>query len=132
MRDTSSSSPFYRDPLLRKHGAQFSAQDIAIVETCLGATIGVLLTNLTLESELRIKSHLQKLLTVAKNLFSHLGDVTVLLRQIMAEARHLTQAERCSLFLVDKKSEELVAKVFDGNILADGTTEVRLLSEANI
>ena len=95
---------------------------------CLRATIGVLLTNLTLESELRIKSHLQKLLTVAKNLFSHLGDVTVLLRQIMAEARHLTQAERCSLFLVDKKNEELVAKVFDGNILADGTTEVCLIS----
>ena len=94
------------------------------MEQSLGATIGVLLTNLTLESELRIKSHLQKLLTVAKNLFSHLGDVTVLLRQIMAEARHLTQAERCSLFLVDKKSEELVAKVFDGNILADGTAEV--------
>ena len=34
------------------------------------------------------------------------------------------QAERCSLFLVDKKHEELVAKVFDGNILPDGTTEV--------
>ena len=114
----------YSNISLRKHGGQFSAQDIAIVEQSLGATIGVLLTNLTLESELRIKSHLQKLLTVAKNLFSHLGDVTVLLRQIMAEARHLTQAERCSLFLVDKKSEELVAKVFDGNILADGTAEV--------
>ena len=34
------------------------------------------------------------------------------------------QAERCSLFLVDKKSKELVAKVFDGNTLADGSTEV--------
>ena len=112
----------------RKLGGQFSSHDIAIVNQCLRATIGVLLTNLTLESELRIKSHLQKLLTVAKNLFSHLGDVTVLLRQIMAEARHLTQAERCSLFLVDKKNEELVAKVCDGNILADGTTEVCLIS----
>ena len=73
----------------------------------------MLLTSLTLESELRIKSHLQKLLTVAKNLFSHLGkinipnfiltfdfhflfagDVTDLLRQIMSEARHLTQVTR--------------------------------------
>ena len=36
------------------------------------------------------------------------------------------QAERCSLFLVDKKNHELVAKVFDGNILPDGSTEVRL------
>ena len=36
----------------------------------------------------------------------------------------IIQAERCSLFLVDKKHNELVAKVFDGNILPDGTTEV--------
>jgi GAF domain-containing protein len=38
----------------------------------------------------------------------------VLLRQIMSEARHLTEAERCSLFLVDEKNAQLVAKVFDG------------------
>ena len=34
----------------------------------------------------------------------------------MSEARHLTQAERCSLFLLDQKNGELVAKVFDGDI----------------
>ena len=34
------------------------------------------------------------------------------------------QAERCSLFLVDRKQQELVAKVFDGNMLPDGTVEV--------
>jgi len=107
----------------KKQGSTFTNTDIATVYQVIEACIGVLLTSLTLESELRIKSHLQKLLTVAKNLFSHLGDVTVLLRQIMAEARHLTQAERCSLFLVDKKNQELVAKVFDGNILPDGSTE---------
>ena len=31
----------------------------------------------------------------------------------------LTQAERCSVFLVDKMTNELVAKVFDGT-LVDG------------
>lgn len=31
----------------------------------------------------------------------------------MTQARNLTGAERCSLFLVDKRSNELVAKVFD-------------------
>ena len=41
------------------------------------------------------------------------GDVTVLLRDIMTQARNLTGAERCSLFLVDKRTNELVAKVFD-------------------
>ena len=37
---------------------------------------------------------------------------------------HSVQAERCSLFLVDRKNKELIAKVFDGNILPDGTVEV--------
>ena len=37
------------------------------------------------------------------------------------------QAERCSLFLVDRKQRELVAKVFDGNMLPDGTVEVASL-----
>lgn len=32
----------------------------------------------------------------------------------MAEARQLTDAERCSLFLLDREHGQLVAKVFDG------------------
>ena len=71
----------------------------------LRACIGVFMTTFTLEEELNLKAQMQKLLTVAKNLFTHPGDVTVLLRQIMAEAWRLTQAERCSLSLVDKRRE---------------------------
>ncbi|XP_056010642.1 cGMP-dependent 3',5'-cyclic phosphodiesterase-like isoform X1 [Ostrea edulis] len=41
-------------------------------------------------------------------------DLTKLLREIMQEARNLTQAERCSVFLIDKETKELVAEVFDG------------------
>ena len=41
-------------------------------------------------------------------------DVTTLLREIMYEAKNLTTAERCSLFLMDETRQELVAKVFDG------------------
>lgn len=33
----------------------------------------------------------------------------------MAEAKDLADAERCSLFLIDKYTGELVSKVFDGN-----------------
>lgn len=32
----------------------------------------------------------------------------------MAEVRNLTNAERCSLFLLDPDQQDLVAKVFDG------------------
>jgi len=43
-----------------------------------------------------------------------LGDLTDLLREIMVEARKLTNAERCSLFLLDSEHDYLVAKIFDG------------------
>lgn len=41
----------------------------------------------------------------------------------MAEAKDLAQAERCSLFLIDKYTGELVSKVFDGN---EATEEFRI------
>ena len=37
-------------------------------------TVGVLQASLALEEELSLKAQLQKLLTVAKNLFTHLGE----------------------------------------------------------
>lgn len=46
---------------------------------------------------------------------TNIDDVELLLKEIMSEARHLTQAERCSLFLLDKQHKCLVAKVFDGS-----------------
>ncbi|GIY51517.1 cGMP-dependent 3',5'-cyclic phosphodiesterase [Caerostris extrusa] len=91
---------------------------------------------------------MQSLLTVAKNLFTHLDDVTLLLREIMAQARHLTKAERVTdfmkndacimlfLFLLEKERNELVAKVFDGNVAEDGTEptslEVRIPADQGI
>lgn len=44
----------------------------------------------------------------------------------MAEARKLTNAERCSLFLLDTEQQDLVAKVFDGVV----TGEVRLFYDS--
>uniref|UniRef100_A0A1B0D2T1 Phosphodiesterase n=1 Tax=Phlebotomus papatasi TaxID=29031 RepID=A0A1B0D2T1_PHLPP len=45
------------------------------------------------------------------------------MRGVMAEAKDLAQAERCSLFLIDKYTGELVSKVFDGN---EATEEFRI------
>ena len=53
----------------------------------------------------------------------------------MAEARNLTNAERCSLFLLDPDQQDLVAKVFDGiamkevslwNIMCHSKVKVKL------
>ncbi|XP_034938911.1 cGMP-dependent 3',5'-cyclic phosphodiesterase-like [Chelonus insularis] len=90
-----------------------------IVQECFRYCLGLVLTTLNCEEETRLKLQCQNLLTVSRKLFTHLGDLTDLLREIMIEARKLTNAERCSLFLLDNDHQELVAKVFDGIKAAD-------------
>ena len=45
-----------------------------VIKLLLRVTVGVLQASLALEEELSLKAQLQKLLTVAKNLFTHLGE----------------------------------------------------------
>lgn len=85
-----------------------------------------------LEEEARIKKQCQSLLHVARKLFSHLGDLSDLLREIMSEARRLTHAERCSLFLLDPDHIHLVAKVFDGVVYDNVSTEVKIAKDQGI
>ncbi|XP_046389171.1 cGMP-dependent 3',5'-cyclic phosphodiesterase-like isoform X2 [Ischnura elegans] len=87
---------------------------IATIRECFEHTLGIILNTLAYEEERRLRIQCQSLLTVARNLFTHLSDISDLLREIMMEARKLTQAERCSLFLLDEERDELVAEVFDG------------------
>ncbi|XP_057313271.1 cGMP-dependent 3',5'-cyclic phosphodiesterase-like isoform X1 [Hydractinia symbiolongicarpus] len=77
------------------------------------------------KTQVVIQRQNEGLLDIAKTLFSHLDDVSVLLHKIMEEARNLTKAERCSLFLVDHDAGELVAKVFDG-IEPEENSEMRI------
>jgi cGMP-dependent 3',5'-cyclic phosphodiesterase len=54
-------------------------------------------------------------------------DMSQLVRNITREAKTLVQAETCSLFLLDKEHNELVAEVFEKNGLTDEyLTEMRL------
>lgn len=76
--------------------------------------LGTVLNTFAYEEEKQMRLQCQSMLAVAKNIFSHLGDLTDLLREIMVEARKLTNAERCSLFLLDSEHDYLVAKIFDG------------------
>ncbi|CAG5099907.1 5'-cyclic phosphodiesterase (Bos taurus) [Cotesia congregata] len=70
---------------------------IKIVEECFRYCLGMLLNVLRCQEETRLKVQCQDLLTVSRKLFTHLGDLPDLLREIMVEARKLTNAERCSL-----------------------------------
>ncbi|XP_077518864.1 cGMP-dependent 3',5'-cyclic phosphodiesterase-like isoform X3 [Amblyomma americanum] len=119
----------------KTNGKDFTKRDEAVVRECFQCITPCLLKTTAYEEERRLREECQSLLTVAKNLFTHLDDVTVLLREIMADARKLTKAERCSLFLLDKEQNELVAKVFDGHVAEDGSesmTEVRIPADQGI
>ncbi|XP_059476032.1 cGMP-dependent 3',5'-cyclic phosphodiesterase-like [Neocloeon triangulifer] len=87
---------------------------IDIAENCCLTLLGIILNTMSYEREKRLKMQCQSLLTVAKNLFTHLDNINELLREIMMEAQKLTNAERCSLFLLDHEHHQLVANVFDG------------------
>lgn len=109
----------------KSENKRFSVSDVSDIETCLRYTWTLLSSSIALQKEKKAKNECQSMLQIAKNLFTHLDDVTILLGQIVQEARALTDAERCSVFLVNKESEELVAKVFDGIVTVDESLDPR-------
>lgn len=64
-----------------------------------------------------VDAFMLRLVMVCRNDWCVLDDLTVLLKEIMQEARNLCHAERCSVFLLENEGNELVAKVFDGDIV---------------
>lgn len=116
----------------KKGADRHTEADECIVQHCFRYTSSVLTSTLAFQKEQRLKYECQALLQVAKNLFTHLDDVSVLLKEIIAEARSLTSAEICSVFLLDRVSHELVAKVFDGGVVIDEDTELRIPADQGI
>ncbi|PNF17627.1 cGMP-dependent 3',5'-cyclic phosphodiesterase [Cryptotermes secundus] len=94
--------------------------------------LGTMLNTFAYEEEKRKRLQCQSMLAVAKNIFSHLGDLTDLLREIMGEARKLTNAERCSLFLLDSEHDHLVANIFDGETSKETLKEMRIAKNQGI
>nr|CAB3264733.1 cAMP and cAMP-inhibited cGMP 3',5'-cyclic phosphodiesterase 10A [Phallusia mammillata] len=106
--------------LCNKTGSQgYTATDVVAVDAVMSRSWTVLSSSLTLQKEKKARSECEAMLLIARKLFSRLDDVSMLLGEIIQEARCLTNAERCSVFLVDNEAQELVAKVFDGIVTMD-------------
>lgn len=99
------------------------------IEDTFRYVLGHLLTAFDLYEEKRVRYQCQNLLQVARRLLGKIGDLGQLLRGVMTEAKELAAAERCSLFLLDKQTGELVSKVFDGN---EASKEIRIASGKGI
>uniref|UniRef100_H9G407 GAF domain-containing protein n=1 Tax=Anolis carolinensis TaxID=28377 RepID=H9G407_ANOCA len=113
-------------------GESYTEIDERKIQHCFCYTSTVLTSTLAFQKEQKLKCECQALLQVAKNLFTHLDDVSVLLQEIITEARNLSNAEICSVFLLDRSSHELVAKVFDGGVVDDESYEIRIPADQGI
>ncbi|KAK2524723.1 Pde2a [Columba livia] len=113
-------------------GDSYTEADERKIQHCFCYTSTVLTSTLAFQKEQKLKCECQALLQVAKNLFTHLDDVSVLLQEIITEARNLSNAEICSVFLLDRLSHELVAKVFDGGVVDDESYEIRIPADQGI
>ncbi|XP_030412446.1 cGMP-dependent 3',5'-cyclic phosphodiesterase isoform X1 [Gopherus evgoodei] len=113
-------------------GESYTEADEHRIQHCFCYTSTVLTSTLAFQKEQKLKCECQALLQVAKNLFTHLDDVSVLLQEIITEARNLSNAEICSVFLLDTFSHELVAKVFDGGVVDDESYEIRIPADQGI
>uniref|UniRef100_A0A803JS08 Phosphodiesterase n=1 Tax=Xenopus tropicalis TaxID=8364 RepID=A0A803JS08_XENTR len=115
-----------------KQGGKYTEVDEHKIQHCFCYTSTVLTSTLAFQKEQKLKCECQALLQVAKNLFTHLDDVSVLLQEIITEARNLSNAEICSVFLLERQSHELVAKVFDGGVVDDESYEIRIPADQGI
>uniref|UniRef100_A0A8C6U2R9 Phosphodiesterase n=1 Tax=Neogobius melanostomus TaxID=47308 RepID=A0A8C6U2R9_9GOBI len=115
----------------KQGGKRHTEADEHVIQHCFCYTSTVLTSTLAFQKEQKLKVECQALLQVAKNLFTHLDDVSVLLQEIIVEARNLSGAEICSVFLLDRLSHELVAKVFDG-VVSDEEKEFRIPADQGI
>nr|XP_023648140.1 cGMP-dependent 3',5'-cyclic phosphodiesterase [Paramormyrops kingsleyae] len=116
----------------KRGGQKYTEEDEQKIQHCFCYTSTVLTSTLAFQKEQKLKFECQALLQVAKNLFTHLDDVSVLLQEIIVEARNLSNAEICSVFLLDRVSHELVAKVFDGGVVNDDEKEFRIPADQGI
>lgn len=74
-------------------GQRYMETDEHVIQHCFCYTSTVLTSTLAFQKEQKLKFECQALLQVAKNLFTHLDDVSVLLQEIIVEARNLSNAE---------------------------------------
>ncbi len=111
--------------LNRAEGSHFTAKDEQLLET-FSRIAGIGLANSRLyETSLRERRKVASLLEVSTALSSEL-HIQQLISVIMQSARNILNADRCTLFLLDHDSGELVTRV------AEGTQEIRIPATAGI
>uniref|UniRef100_A0A7N6AT32 Phosphodiesterase n=1 Tax=Anabas testudineus TaxID=64144 RepID=A0A7N6AT32_ANATE len=122
----------------KQGGQKHTEADEHAIQHCFCYTSTVLTSTLAFQKEQKLKVECQVLHVPTHSLTHSLthssiqDDVSVLLQEIIVEARNLSDAEICSVFLLDRVSHELVAKVFDGGVVSDEEKEFRIPADQGI
>ncbi|PRP82547.1 GAF and PAS/PAC sensor-containing adenylate/guanylate cyclase [Planoprotostelium fungivorum] len=101
---------------LNKHGGAFGEEDEQIMKILCAQTAITLRNSQMYQSSVTSQQKISVLLEVAGQLASEL-ETNALIQTIMDKAKQLLDADRCTMFLVDREHNELISS------LADGTTE---------
>uniref|UniRef100_A0A8C6WTA4 Phosphodiesterase n=1 Tax=Neogobius melanostomus TaxID=47308 RepID=A0A8C6WTA4_9GOBI len=109
----------------KQGGKRHTEADEHVIQHCFCYTSTVLTSTLAFQKEQKLKVECQV------RTHAQVDDVSVLLQEIIVEARNLSGAEICSVFLLDRLSHELVAKVFDG-VVSDEEKEFRIPADQGI
>ena len=113
--------------VLNKNSGAYDEDDLALIEAMTSQASVALMSASHLEAVDARRSEEMGFLRLVSDLTAEL-DLDSLLEKVMAEATRMLRAERSTLFLLDERTDELFARVAEG----DSVGEIRFPSTAGI
>lgn len=113
--------------VLNKQSGSYDDEDLALIEAMTSQASAALMSASRLEDVDTRRTEEMGFLRLVSDLTAEL-DLDSLLQKVMAEATRMLRAERSTLFLLDERTNELFARVAEG----DSVGEIRFPSSAGI
>ncbi len=113
--------------VLNKRSGDYDDEDLTLIEAMTGQASAALVSATHLEDVVARRTEEMGFLRLVSDITAEL-DLDALLQKVMAEATRMLRAERSTLFLVDERTDELFARVAEG----DSVGEIRFPASAGI
>ncbi len=104
--------------VLNKSAGDYNLDDLALLEAMTGQASAALVTASHLEDVDVHRSEEMEFLRLVSDITAEL-DLDALLQRVMSEATRLLRAERSTLFLLDERTDELFARVAEGDSVGE-------------
>ena len=104
--------------VLNKRAGDYDLDDLALLEAMTGQASAALVSASHLEDVDVRRSEEMEFLRLVSDITAEL-DLDALLQRVMAEATRMLRAERSTLFLLDERTDELFARVAEGDSVGE-------------